>query len=189
MARSSPLLACLAFLAAAAGCEHELNDPARGPTASEDVVEERPRRAPSEPQPFEIRRDQPQLLPFWVRHQRLAALLDLPLEDPVFGPLLDSRLLLGDQDHSAGVAPDLLWSPARMSLWARVLRPVCAHPRMKERHPFLALDLTRAAWGRSATVEEAQGIRDDLDALGLEGAARDEATCIAILSSLEHVSP
>jgi len=59
---------------------------------------------------------------------------------------------------------------------------------MRARHPFYALDLTREAWGREPTVDEVQGIKADLDATGLTGAAREQAACIAILSSLEHVS-
>ena len=165
-----------------AGCMHEMGDetppPARGVPAVEN----------SQPGGFEIRRDQPQLLPFWVRHQRLAALLDVELADPAFDFLIANRLLLGDNDHAGGIAPDLAWSPAKMSLWAKAMLPVCAHPNLKARHPFLNIDLPRAAWGRDPTVDEVEGIREDLDAVGLTGAVRDEAACVAILSSLEMVT-
>jgi hypothetical protein len=176
-----PLIAT-AILATA--CTHDVDDPPPAPAPVQGALPD----GPGEPLGFEIRRDQPQLLPFWVRHQRLAALLDVPTTDPVFDVLVANRLLLGDNDHASGVAPDLAWTPAKMALWARALLPVCAHPNLLARHPFLNIDLPRAAWGRDPSALEAEGMRADLDAVGLAGAARTEAACIAVLSSLEMVT-
>ena len=185
-------IGAISLAGALGGCLHEMQDeppPARGVPASDPGT--------GEPLGFELRRDQPLLLPFWVRHHRLATLLDVPVTDPVFDFLVANRLLLGDNDHAAGIAPDLSWNPAKMALWAKAMRPVCAHANLKARHPFLNIDLPRAAWGRDPTVEEAEGIRADLDAVtlggglsgeALSGEARDEAVCLAILSSLEMVT-
>lgn len=180
----------LPFAAAAlalVGCMNEV--PPAAPAGDDGAAAPGdPPRSGSEIGGFTIRRDAPVLLPFWVRQQKLATILDVPTTDPVFDFLVQNRLLLGDNDHASGVAPDLIWNPAKMALWAKALRPVCAHPNLKARHPFLNIDLPRAAWGRDPTVDEVEGIRADLDAAGLSGAARDEAACIAVLSSLEMVT-
>jgi hypothetical protein len=137
---------------------------------------------------FAVPRDQPMLLPFWVRLERVARTLDLPTTDAVFSPLVANRLRLGDYDHAHGVPPDPLWSPAKMTLWIEGLRPVCAHPNMKARHEWLVADLMRDAWGRDPSIAEVEAFRAELDAAGVVGADRDQAACLAILSSLEVVA-
>lgn len=187
-----PSLLALAAVLATTSCVNEM--PAATPPPGHAASPADEEHAPPAGSPiggFEIRRDAPVLLPFWVRHQKLAAILDVPTTDPVFAFLVENRLLLGDNDHASGVAPELSWNPAKMSLWAKAVRPVCAHPNLKARHPFLNIDLPRSAWGRDVTPDEAEGIRADLDAVygpGVQSEARDEAACIAILSSLEMVT-
>jgi hypothetical protein len=188
-----PLLSLFVALVVTSSCVNEM--PPATPPPGSDANGEHQQGPPSNNSSaiggFEIRRDAPVLLPFWVRHQKLATILDVPTSDPVFAFLVENRLLLGDNDHASGVAPELSWNPAKMSLWAKALRPVCAHPNMKARHPFLNIDLPRAAWGRDVTPDEAEGIRADLDDVygaGVQSAERDEAACIAILSSLEMVT-
>lgn len=187
--RLHPVLLLVVLAATAAACVNEMPEVPERAVAPVDE-EEPPPPSGSAIGGFVIRRDAPVLLPFWVRHQKLATILDVPTSDPVFAFLVENRLLLGDNDHASGVAPELSWNPAKMSLWAKAMRPVCAHPNMKARHPFLNIDLPRAAWGRDVTPGEAEGIRADLDAVygPVQSAERDEAACIAILSSLEMVT-
>lgn len=147
---------------------------------------------PSEFEPaFALPDQQPQLLPFWVRLERVAAIVGKPTNDPIFAVLLQNRLGLGDYDYASGVKPDRLWSPTRMALWGKSLKPVCASEAMQSAYPGLATNKTGAiamaseAWGRSVEASEL-----DLDAPSLQALAegpRYEAVCLAIFSSAELV--
>lgn len=140
---------------------------------------------------FATQDSQPQLLPFWVRMQRVSAVVGLPLEDPVFDDLKANRLGLGDYDYASGVKPDRMWSPARMALWAKSLRPVCASEAMHARYPSLATSpaevvaLASAAWGRPVSQEELSFEAPSLASLG--EAERYEVLCLSVLSSAELV--
>jgi hypothetical protein len=140
---------------------------------------------------FATQDSQPQLLPFWVRMQRVSAVVGRPLDDPMFDDLKANRLGLGDYDYASGVKPDRMWSPGRMTLWAKSLRPVCASDAMRSLYPNLATDpgqvvaLASSAWGRTVTQEELSFEAPSLASLGQ--AERYEVVCLSILTSAEFV--
>jgi hypothetical protein len=140
---------------------------------------------------FATQDTQPLLLPFWVRMERLSAVVGKPLDDPMFADLEKNRLGLGDYDYASGVKPDRMWSPARMTLWAKSLRSVCGSAAMHDLYPNLATDpadvlaLASDAWGREVPQSE---MTFDAPALAsLTQAERFDAICLSILSSTEFV--
>jgi hypothetical protein len=140
---------------------------------------------------FDTQDAQPQLLPFWVRVGRVSAVVGRPLDDPMFDDLKANRLALGDYDYASGVKPDRMWSPARMTLWAKSLRSVCNSQAMRSLYPDLATDpsqvvaLASSAWGRPVAQEE---LSFDAPALaGLSQTERYGAICLSLLSSAEFV--
>lgn len=165
------------------GCQGRIGDPAE---SDEDSTE-----GPSNDPAFAVPDAQPQLLPFWVRLDRVANVLGKPTDDPLFASLIDNRLGLGDYDYASGVKADRMWSPARMTLWAKSLKPVCASPEMRALYPDLANDpaeviaLASDAWGRD--VEASELVFDAPTLASLDETARYEMTCLAILSSAELV--
>lgn len=140
---------------------------------------------------FATQDTQPLLLPFWVRMERVSALVGKPLDDPMFATLEANRLGLGDYDYASGVKPDRMWSPARMALWAKSLRPVCASQAMHTLYPNLATEpddiiaLASDAWGRE--VAQAELTFDAPNLASLTQAERFETICLAILTSSEFV--
>lgn len=176
------LLCFVALLIAA--CHGRIGD-TEGPGDTDAVVD------PNEFEPaFALPDQQPQLLPFWVRLERVSAIVGVAPSDPIFETLLQNRLGLGDYDYASGVKPDRLWSPARMSLWAKSLKPVCASEAMHTAYPKLtessdAVAMASAAWGR--TVEASELGLGAASLAALEESARYEAICLAILSSAELV--
>jgi hypothetical protein len=109
----------------------------------------------------------------------------------MFDDLKANRLGLGDYDYASGVKPDRMWSPARISLWAKSLRSVCDSEAMHTLYPDLATDpaqvvaLASAAWGRPVAQEE---LSFDAPALaGLPQVDRYQALCLSLLSSTEFV--
>lgn len=134
---------------------------------------------------------QPQLLPFWVRLQRVASVVDRPLDDAIFDTLEDNRMGLGDYDYASGVKPDRMWSPARMALWAKSLRPVCASDAMHARFPNLStsnderLSMASIAWGREVAASELAF--DTPTFTAVPEAERYDTICLAILSAAEFV--
>ncbi len=140
---------------------------------------------------FNTQDSQPQLLPFWVRMERISSIVGRPLDDPMFDDLKANRLGLGDYDYASGVKPDRMWSPARMTLWAKSLRSVCASEAMHTLYPNLATDpaqvvaLASKAWGRPVTQEELSFEAPSL--ASLNQANRYEVLCLSILSSAELV--
>ncbi len=175
---------CLAALLAAA-CHGRIGDN-EGSTDPDDGVVD-----PNEFEPaFALPDQQPQLLPFWVRLERVSVVVGVPSSDPIFETLLQNRLGLSDYDYASGVKPDRLWSPARMSLWAKSLKPVCASEAMHTAYPKLtessdAVAMASAAWGRK--VEASELGLDAASLAALEEGPRYEAVCLAILSSAELV--
>jgi hypothetical protein len=176
-------LCFLALLAVA--CRGQIGDTEGSGENDDGVVD------PSEFEPaFALPDQQPQLLPFWVRVERVSAVVGVPSSDPIFETLLQNRLGLGDYDYASGVKPDRVWSPSRMSLWAKSLKPVCASEALHTAYPKLtesadAVAMASAAWGREV---EASELSLDAPALAaLEEGPRHEAVCLAILSSAELV--
>ncbi|MCK6549029.1 hypothetical protein L6R52_24500 [Myxococcota bacterium] len=153
-------------------------------------------------QPFEVAVDVPevddvvapaeelQLLPFMVRMEKLAHVLQVPVDDPLFEALYAQRFALGDHDYARALRPDRRWSTRKLAIWVRGLLPVCRSTRFAELYPDVADapdELIVRAYGRLpddldhamiAEVEEPGGT--DLD--------RHAAVCVAVLSSLELVA-
>ncbi|MBL8744482.1 MAG: hypothetical protein JNK04_25415 [Myxococcales bacterium] len=174
---------CIVALLTAA-CHGRIGD-TEGTGDNDGVVD------PNELEPaFALPDQQPQLLPFWVRLERVSSVVGVPSSDPMFSLLLENRLGLGDYDYASGVKPDRLWSPGRMSLWAKSLQPVCASEAMHTAYPKLtepsdAVAMASAAWGRKVDASEL-GL-DAASLAALEEGPRYEAVCLAILSSAELV--
>lgn len=178
---SLPRSLCLLLLALAA-CRGQIGEAGDGDGDLED-----PESGPA----FGVPDGQPQLLPFWVRLERVAHVAGVTTDDPLLADLRTNRLALGDYDYASGVKPDRMWSPARMALWAKSLKPVCSSPFMREQYPALdespanAASLASIAWGRDVAPEE---LTVDSAALAtLDATSRYETTCLAILSSAEFV--
>jgi hypothetical protein len=175
-----------ALLAAASiGCTGQIGEPGSdGRTAGGDPA------AGYDPA-FNTQDEQPQLLPFWVRLERVAAVVGRTTDDPMFDELKQNRLLLGDYDYASGVKPDRMWTPARMTLWAKSLRPVCASDAMRALYPALGTDgsevaaLASDAWGRG--VEASELPMDGGATAQLGDAQRYEVACLSVLSATEFV--
>lgn len=141
---------------------------------------------------FAVPDQQLQLLPFWVRLERVAHVIGRSSDDPILDVLNANHLALGDYDYSSGVKPDRMWSPSRMTLWAKSLKPVCASEPMKSFYPNLAEDPVEAAalasdaWGRDVAPEELDLSGTTLN--GLVDAEKYEAVCLAVLSAAEFVA-
>ncbi|NUP07892.1 MAG: hypothetical protein HOW73_17740 [Polyangiaceae bacterium] len=173
------------FVAAVAllGCQGKIGDTENPDVDSPDD--------PSNGPAFAVPDSQPQLLPFWVRLQRVADVLGKSEDDPLFTELVENRLALGDYDYASGVKADRMWSPARMTLWAKSLKPVCSSAEMHELYPALATDAGEVlafasdAWGRDVLADE---LNFDAPTLAsLDETSRYEMTCLAVLSSAEFV--
>jgi hypothetical protein len=189
-----PRHATLAVLTLAAalgsvGCVGEIGNQtdqpgAGGPAIPGGDTEKKPQGDPA----FELPHEQPQLLPFWVRLSRVASVLGVTTEDALLSDLRANRLNLGDYNHGEGVQPNRMWTPARMALWAKSLKIVCSSDKMKELYPTLPGDadkLIEKAWGRSASQDELQAIEGSIGSL--DGDAKYQATCLAVLSAAEFV--
>jgi hypothetical protein len=138
---------------------------------------------------FGIDDSQPALLPVEMRLRRLAAVLGLPVADPLFDGVRSARIALGGHDHAQGVLPDGLWIASRMTAWVRVLQPICNSQAMQERYPALpqALpELLRAAWGRPAEAADMADF-EPLFAAGGDAALQYETACLAVFSAAEFV--
>lgn len=175
----------LLLVMAAAACHGRIGD-------TEGLPEGEGTADPSDSEPaFSMPDQQPQLLPFWVRLERVAAVVDRPTDDPMFSVLLQNRLALGDYDYASGIKPDRLWSPTRMALWGKSLKPVCGSEAMHTAYPELGTSskdvvaLASKAWGRTVAANEIDLAAASLTAL--DDTARYEAVCLAVLSSAEMV--
>jgi hypothetical protein len=175
-----------------ASCTGRLSDPSDSSSPSGSAPDD---SAPEDPfvPAFSSRDGQIELLPFWVRLERVTSVVGLPESDPVFATLLANRLALGDYDYSSGVKPDRMWSPARMALWAKSLKPVCASSALAALYPDLgssdgidAALLASDAWGRDVVPSELGLAEAGLESL--EPAARYETVCLSVLSAAEFVA-
>jgi hypothetical protein len=172
------------------GCVGEIGSQTDKPGGSDPLLpgggdtEKKPQGDPA----FELPHEQPQLLPFWVRLSRVASVLDVTTEDPLLSDLRANRLNLGDYDHGQGVQPNRMWTPARMALWAKSLKIVCSSDKMKQLYPTLPGDadkLIEKAWGRIATEDDISAIEGAVSSI--DGDAKYQATCLAVLSAAEFV--
>lgn len=152
--------------------------------------------------PFEVAVDTPtpdevvataeelQLLPFSVRMDKLAYVLQVPVDDPLFDGLYAQRFALGDHDYARALRPDRRWSARKLAIWVRGLLPVCRSSRFAELYPFVADDpdaLVLRAYGRLADELDHSTIAEVRETSGTD-LDRHAAVCVAILSSLELVA-
>ena len=138
---------------------------------------------------FPVVRETLRLLPFDVRLNRLAQVLGLPPTDKLFAPISAGRLELGDQDYGKGVTPDPSWSPNRMVLWIKLLRPICQSPAFTVKYPTIKTDaapLIAAAYGRAADPADLEALRTGL--VGIPEDRRSELSCLSVLSATEFVA-
>jgi hypothetical protein len=140
------------------------------------------------PERIQVAASELQLLPFTIRMNKLASVLELPADDPLFAPLFEQRYALGDHDYARALRPDRRWSGRKIGIWVRGLLPICRSARFTELYPAVA-DAPNAlivrAYGRPASDEELASLREvetsgDLD--------RHTAVCVAVLSALELVT-
>src|SRR5689334_17478046 len=97
----APVLAALVGCVASA-CNGSIGDPSssgqpgagRGGTGAPEAAS------------FDPAQTEPQLLPFWVRLNRVAAVAGLPVDDPAFEQLRNSHIDLGDYDYANGIQPN-----------------------------------------------------------------------------------
>lgn len=143
-----------------------------------------------EEDPFNLPGTEARLLPFHVRMTNLAAVLDVEADHFIFDDLYIRRTLLGDHDFANGIAPDLAWNPAKMSVWVKGLRPVCSSVQFQERYPNISVDptpLLRQVLARDPDAEELAAYAEVV-AGALDATTADQLTCFAALSSLEFVA-
>lgn len=130
------------------------------------------------------------LLPFWVRLQRVAAVVQKPVEDPLLDDLRAAHIELGDYDYASGIVPDRQWSPQRMAAWTKALRKVCNSPDFRALYPSLPGDLESlipAAYGRAANEDDFAQVDEALKESPIDAALQSETICLAVLSSTEFV--
>jgi hypothetical protein len=140
---------------------------------------------------FTLPRDNIGLLPFGVRMNKLVGVTGIALDDPVYAELFANRYELGDHDFANGIQPDLTWNSAKMSLWVRGLKDVCAAPAFREKYPFLPEHLNElfvASYGREAAVDELAIFEDVLADTTLDDDAKYRAVCMGVLGSTEFVA-
>ena len=153
---------------------------------------------PAGPSPTEpalaLERQSVRLLPFEVRLRKLSQVTGLAIEDPAFSGLLAARYELGDYNHAQGIRPELSWDGAKMAGWVRGLKPVCAHPAMRERYPSLPEhlnELALAAYGREVDERDLSTIEALLtepSVAALDEATRYQTICLAMLSAMEFIA-
>lgn len=147
---------------------------------------------PDEPaaDPFEVPNHEVRLLPFGVRMTNLALLVGVEKDHYIFDELYVRRTMLGDHDYANGVAPDLSWSPTKMSFWVKSLKPVCTSTQWQARYPNISADpspLLRDVLAREPDADELAAYQE-LASNALSTANADELTCLAALSSLDFVA-
>lgn len=143
------------------------------------------------PPAFELGRENPQLLPFHVRMNKLARVTGTTVDDPIFDDLNRNRYALGDHNYGQGIGADLSWNSAKMSTWVDALRPVCDSEAMQTQYPALPEHINEfmlAAYGREANEGDLQLIEDTLSEVGTTSPEeRHRTVCLATLSTVEFV--
>ena len=193
-----PISICALFIASctgsldgevAGGPANGSSSPSMG-TAGSTGVATTPTPTPAVSAPFKVRNSEPELLSYQMRVRRIANVLGVPIDHPMFAEMNAERLRLGDYDYANGAQPDGSWNANRIATWMDALRPICASTEMKTTFPALPdnlAQLTRAAWGHIATAEDIKDYADAIAASGLDAAAVYESSCIAVFSSAELV--
>lgn len=144
------------------------------------------------PQPgdFAVPADNILVLPFSVRLQKVAAVVGVPVADPLMNSLRENRASLGDYDFANNLQPDKTWTALKVADWVRAIKPICASPQMRARYSALPEKLPaliEAAYGRAATADDTMAV--NVSTAGLPtSAARYDTICLAMLSSLEFVA-
>ena len=163
-----------------------------GPRPSGDGgdSDEDPEPAEEEEDPFNLPGTEARLLPFHVRMTNLATVLGVEEDHFIFDDLYTRRTLLGDHDFANGIAPDLAWNPAKMSVWVKGLDPVCGSAQFQERYPNVGADptpLLRQILARDPDAQELAAYGEVVVG-AVDQATADRLTCFAALSSLEFVA-
>lgn len=193
---------CLLTLMSLLGCTGQLREslrlgdtdeaPGAPTTPGEPVMTPTEPVIPEVTPAFERARDKLTLLPFEVRHRRLAALADRPLDDAIFEALDYHRYELGDFNYAQGIRPDRTWTAAKLATWVRALLPICGSQALRQKYAGrTALNVQgfiEDAYGRPATQEDVDMVQEVLQEEKLEGDVAFEAACIALLSSTEFVA-
>lgn len=142
------------------------------------------------PGDFQVPAENIQILPFSVRLQKVAAVVGVPVSDPLMNSLRDNRVSLGDYDFANSRQPDKTWTALKVADWVRAIKPICASSQMRARYSALPEKLPQfieAAYGRSATPDDTAAVTSS--AMGLMAdASRYDTICLAMLSSLEFVA-
>jgi len=161
-----------------------------GPNGDDGDSDEDPEPAEEEEDPFTLPGTEARLLPFHVRMTNLATVLGVEVDHFIFDDLYTRRTLLGDHDFANGIAPDLAWNPAKMSVWVKGLEPVCSSVQFQERYPNIGADptpLLQQILARDPEVEELAAYAEVIVGAP-DMATADRLTCFAALSSLEFVA-
>lgn len=138
-----------------------------------------------------LERQSVRLLPFKVRLNKLSQVIELPEDDPVFDAIKGSRYELGDFNHAQGIRPDLTWGASKMGLWVKSIKPICAHPNMRQRFPALPEHLNElilAAYGREADEQDLIAVEDIVQDASLDEATRYQTLRLSTLSSMEFIA-
>lgn len=139
---------------------------------------------------FNFERSTIRLLPFHVRMQKLANVVGVTTDDPMFSELKNNRYSLGDHNYGSNIGPDLNWNASKMALWVRSIQPLCNSEAMAVRYPSLPDDvdgLWAAAHLRPISEEERSDLTT-IDVTNLDAAGQYQAYCVAVLSSAEFVA-
>jgi hypothetical protein len=143
-----------------------------------------------DPGKIEVGASEVHLVPFTVRMNKLAHVLELPIDDPLFDALYQQRYSLGDHEYARALRPDRRWGARKMGIWIKGLLPICSSPRFRELYPDVADDpsaLILRAYGRPADSPDTMTISEALDA-SPSSLDREVQVCLAVLSSLELVA-
>ena len=125
------------------------------------------------------------LLPYQIRKKKVASLLGIAEDDPLFSVMNGSKFLLGAYDAGKNSDTDQSWNSDKLYVWISALKPLCESSKIKNKY-LLPQDLEKFvadAYGRHPSFEEIQNIRSVL----AEGGDAQSALCIAVLSSTEFV--
>ncbi len=164
-------------------------DPSNDDDGDPSDDEPEPEPEPAE-DPFEVPDHEVRLLPFGVRMTNLASLVGVEPDHFIFDEINVRRTMLGDHDYANGVAPDLAWSPTKMSVWVKGLKPVCNSAQWQALYPNISADpapLLREVLAREPDADELQAYQE-LAASAATPVSADELTCLAALSSLDFVA-
>jgi hypothetical protein len=189
-ARQALVLGAMAQFACFGAAEVDLGASGQTPSSAASTVSSAPHQSlPVEPA-FVLEREQLLLLPFSVRLTKVAAVLGVSEADPSLDPLRAARLELGDGDFANGIRPDRAWTTSKLTLWVKLLNPLCASSQLKTRFPLPAAlpSLIQVAYGRRATASDQVSIDEALSGVTLTSDERQELICLGVLTSAEFVS-